>query len=285
VAELAKENKSIANLEKTLTKRYRKTIWVPFITALKRYQMISEGDRICVCISGGKDSMLLAKLMQILQRNSEIPFTLSYLVMDPGYSPENRRKIEENAALLGIPVTIFEKRLFDVVERSGGAPCYLCARMRRGALYEKARELGCNKTALGHHFNDVVETTLLGMFYSSQLQAMLPKLHSTNFEGMELIRPLYCVHEEAVIDFAASQGLTFIRCGCPLSGRNGEEADCDAVGGSKRAAVKALLAQLKKEDPDIEKSIFNSLHDVCLDTFPGYKEKGTLHSFLEHYDE
>jgi tRNA(Ile)-lysidine synthase TilS/MesJ len=285
VAELAKENNRIANLEKTLTKRYRKTIWVPFITALKRYQMISEGDKICVCISGGKDSMLLAKLMQILQRNSEIPFTLSYLVMDPGYSPENRRKIEENAALLGIPVTIFEKRLFDVVERSGGAPCYLCARMRRGALYEKARELGCNKIALGHHFNDVVETTLLGMFYSSQLQAMLPKLHSTNFEGMELIRPLYCVHEEAVIDFAASQGLSFIRCGCPLSGRDGEDADCDTAGGSKRAAVKALLAQLKQEDPDIEKSIFNSIHDVCLDTFPGYKEKGVLHSFLDQYDE
>ena len=285
MAELAKENNRIANLEKTLTKRYRKTIWVPFITALKRYQMISEGDKICVCISGGKDSMLLAKLMQILQRNSEIPFTLSYLVMDPGYSPENRRKIEENAALLGIPATIFEKRLFDVVERSGGAPCYLCARMRRGALYEKTRELGCNKIALGHHFNDVVETTLLGMFYSSQLQAMLPKLHSTNFEGMELIRPLYCVHEEAVIDFAASQGLSFIRCGCPLSGRDGEDADCDTAGGSKREAVKALLAQLKQEDPDIEKSIFNSLHDVCLDTFPGYKEKGVLHSFLDHYDE
>lgn len=284
MAELAKENNRIANLEETLKKRYRKTIWVPFITALKRYQMISEGDKICVCISGGKDSMLLAKLLQVLQRNSEIPFTLSYLVMDPGYSPENRRKIEENAALLGIPVTIFEKRLFDVVERSGGAPCYLCARMRRGALYEKARELGCNKIALGHHFNDVVETTLLGMFYSSQLQAMLPKLHSTNFEGMELIRPLYCVHEEAIVSFAASQGLTFIRCGCPLSGRDGEEADCDTAGGSKRAAVKALLAQLKKEDPDIEKSIFNSIHNVCLDTFPGFKEKGVLHSFLDNYD-
>jgi tRNA(Ile)-lysidine synthase TilS/MesJ len=252
--------------------------------AVRTYQLISPGDRIAVCISGGKDSMLLAKLMQELSRHTTVPFELRFLVMNPGYAPANLRKIQENAGLMEIPIEIFDSDVFDVANSAEDNPCYLCARMRRGALYEKARGLGCNKIALGHHFNDVVETTLLGMLYSSQLQAMLPKLHSTNFEGLELIRPLYCVHEEAVIDFAAAHGLSFIRCGCPLSGRGGEEADCDAVGGSKRASVKALLARLKEEDPDIEKSIFNSIHAVCLDTFPGYKEKGTMHSFLDDYD-
>jgi tRNA(Ile)-lysidine synthase TilS/MesJ len=240
--------------------------------------MISEGDKICVCISGGKDSMLLAKLLQILQRNSEIPFTLSYLVMDPGYSPENRRKIEENAALLGIPVTIFEKRLFDVVERSGGAPCYLCARMRRGALYEKARELGCNKIALGHHFSDVIETTLMGMLWGAQIQGMLPKLHSTNYEGMELIRPLYKVHEDSIIAWARYNSLEFLACACRMT----EEAERDEDA-SKRRETKRLIRELKKTNPDIEKNIFNSIHRVSLDTMVAYKTGGVMHSFLDNY--
>ena len=271
-------------VERSIAKTMRRALWVPFITALKEYELIQAGDSICACISGGKDSMLMAKMLQMLQRNSDVPFTLRFLVMDPGYSPEDRRRIEENAALLGLPVEFLEKHIFRVVEEQegGGAPCYLCARMRRGALYEKAREMGCNKIALGHHFNDVVETTLMGMFYSSQLQAMMPKLHSTNFEGMELIRPLYCVQEEDIIAWADANRLSFIHCACPLSRDGG---GCDSGSQGKRAEVKQLLRRLKQKEPDIEKSIFNSLHAVCLDTFPGYKEKGTVHSFLDHYDE
>ena len=270
-------------VERSIARTMRRKLWVPFITALKNYELIKEGDRICACISGGKDSMLMAKLLQMLQRNSDVPFTLRYLVMDPGYRPEDRKRIEENAARLGLPVQFLEKKIFKVVEQQGGsgAPCYLCARMRRGALYEKAKELGCNKIALGHHFNDVVETTLMGMFYSSQLQAMMPKLHSQNFEGMELIRPLYCVHEEDILSWADANGLSFIHCACPLSW-DGE--GCDSGSDSKRAEVKQLLGRLKEEEPDIEKSIFNSLHAVCLDTFPGYKENGEAHSFLEWYE-
>ena len=267
-------------IERSIIKKYRKELWTPFIVAVKRYELVQEGDKIAVCISGGKDSMLMAKLMQELQKHSDVPFELVFLVMDPGYNEINRQKIESNAELLHIPVTIFESNIFSVANNTDKNPCYLCARMRRGHLYSKARELGCNKIALGHHFNDVIETTVLGMFFGSQLQAMPPKLHSTNFSGMELIRPLYCVHEDSVIAWRRYNDLEFIQCACRFT------ENCAASGGgSKRQEVKELLRRLKQDNPDIEKSIFNSIHAVSLDTIIGYKTHGELHSFLEGYDE
>ena len=265
--------------ERSINKKYRKELWTPFMQAVRRYELIQPGDRIAVCISGGKDSMLLAKLMQELRRHIEVPFELAFLVMDPGYNAANRRKIEENAALLRVPVTIFESNVFAVANGTDHNPCYLCARMRRGHLYAKAKEMGCNKIALGHHFNDVIETTVMAMFYGAQLQAMLPKLRSDNFEGMELIRPLYCVHEEDIIAWARYNRLEFIRCACSFT----ENAAVD-VGASKRQEIKQLIKTLKRGNPDIEKSIFNSIHAVCLDTMPGWKTGGQEHSFLERYD-
>ena len=265
--------------ERSINKKYRKELWTPFMQAVRRYELIQPGDRIAVCISGGKDSMLLAKLMQELRRHTEVPFELAFLVMDPGYNAANRRKIEENAALLRVPVTIFESNVFAVANGTDHNPCYLCARMRRGHLYAKAKEMGCNKIALGHHFNDVIETTVMAMFYGAQLQAMLPKLRSDNFEGMELIRPLYCVHEEDIIAWARYNRLEFIRCACRFT----ENAAVD-VGASKRQEIKQLIKTLKRGNPDIEKSIFNSIHAVCLDTMPGWKTGGQEHSFLERYD-
>ena len=269
-------------VERSIITKYRKVLWNPFIEAVKRYEMIQPGDRIAVCISGGKDSMLLAKLMQQLQKHSDFPFEFVFLVMDPGYNELNRRKIESNAALLNIPVTIFESDIFEVADSAGKSPCYLCARMRRGYLYSRAQELGCNKIALGHHFNDVVETTLISMFYGSQLQAMLPKLHSTNFEGMTLIRPLYCVHEDDIIAWARDNGLEFIQCACRLTERSA--ADAGDVNVSKRKEIKLLLRRLRQGNPNIEKSIFNSIHAVALDTMPGFKTDGVEHSFLERFD-
>ena len=268
-------------IERSLQTKFRKTIWNPFIEAVKRYELIAAGDKIAVCISGGKDSMLMAKLMQMLARHSDVPFELVYLVMDPGYNEINRRKIEANAALLHIPVTIFETDIFAVANSTDKSPCYLCARMRRGHLYAKARELGCNKIALGHHFSDVVETTVMGMFYGSQLQAMPPKLHSTNFAGMELIRPLYCVHEDSIIAWKNYNELEFIRCACRFT-ENCTMCD-NGGGGSKRQEVKTLLRRLKRDNPDIEKSIFNSIHAVCLDTMVGYKTGGREYEFNEIY--
>ena len=270
-------------VERSIITKYRKVLWNPFIEAVKRYEMIQPGDRIAVCISGGKDSMLLAKLMQQLQKHSDFPFELVFLVMDPGYNELNRQKIESNAALLNIPVTIFESDIFEVADSAGKSPCYLCARMRRGYLYSRAQELGCNKIALGHHFNDVVETTLISMFYGSQLQAMLPKLHSTNFDGMTLIRPLYCVHEDDIIAWARDNSLEFIQCACRLTERSA--ADTGDVNVSKRKEIKLLLRRLRQGNPNIEKSIFNSIHAVSLDTMVGYKTHGVRHSFLEHYDD
>ena len=269
-------------VERSIITKYRKVLWNPFIEAVKRYEMIQPGDRIAVCISGGKDSMLLAKLMQQLQKHSDFPFELVFLVMDPGYNELNRHKIESNAALLNIPVTIFESDIFEVADSAGKSPCYLCARMRRGYLYSRAQELGCNKIALGHHFNDVVETTLISMFYGSQLQAMLPKLHSTNFKGMTLIRPLYCVHEDDIIAWARDNDLEFIQCACRLTERSA--ADTGDVSVSKRKEIKLLLRRLRQGNPNIEKSIFNSIHAVALDTMPGFKTGGIEHSFLEHFD-
>ena len=268
-------------IERSLQTKFRKTIWNPFIEAVKRYELIAAGDRIAVCISGGKDSMLMAKLMQMLARHSDVPFEPVFLVMDPGYNEINRRKIESNAALLHIPVTIFETDIFAVANSTDKSPCYLCARMRRGHLYAKARELGCNKIALGHHFSDVVETTVMGMFYGAQLQAMPPKLHSTNFAGMELIRPLYCVHEDNIIAWKNYNELEFIRCACRFT------ENCTMCaggeGGSKRQEVKTLLRRLKRDNPDIEKSIFNSIHAVCLDTMVGYKTGGREYDFNALY--
>ena len=269
-------------IERSIIKKFRKSIWNPFILAVKRYELVKEGDRIAVCISGGKDSMLLAKLMQELHRHSDVLFELKFLVMDPGYNAANREKIESNARLLHIPITIFETDIFEIADSVTQSPCYLCARMRRGHLYSKAKELGCNKIALGHHFSDVIETTLLGMFYGSQLQAMLPKLHSTNFEGMELIRPMYCIHEEDVVAWRNYNNLEFIQCACRFTEKY---TLCSNEGGiSKRQEIKQLIKTLKVENPLIEKSIFNSIHSVCLDTMLGYKFKGVEHSFLDDYD-
>ena len=268
--------------ERSITKKYRDVIWDPFIRALKQYELLREGDRVAVCISGGKDSMLLAKLMQMLRRYSDFPFELVYLVMDPGYTAENREKIEENARLLGIPVTVFETNIFDVADSAEKYPCYLCARMRRGHLYKKARELGCNKIALGHHFDDVVETTVMSMFYGSQLQGMIPKVHSLHYEGMELIRPLYCVREEDIIKWSRYNGLSFIRCACKVTQRIAHSED--GTGDSKRQEIKLLLRELSKTNPNIYNSVFNSIHAVHIDTFPAYKTKGEEHSFLEKYN-
>ncbi|MDO4974666.1 MAG: ATP-binding protein [Eubacteriales bacterium] len=269
-------------VERSLITKFRKTIWRPFVEGVRRYELIQPGDRIAVCISGGKDSMLMAKLLQQLQKHSDFPFELRYLVMDPGYNAANRARIEENAALLQVPVTIFESEIFEAANSTDRNPCYLCARMRRGHLYAKAQELGCNKIALGHHFNDVIETTVMAMFYGAQLQAMLPKLHSTNFPSMELIRPLYCVREEAILHWCRYNDLHFIQCACRFTEAIG--ASGDGTGESKRQEIKLLIRELSKKNPNLEISIFNALHAVCLDTFPGYKSHGEAHSFLESYD-
>ena len=276
---MRKELRFSQMVERSITKKYRKEIWNAFVGAVKRYELIQAGDRIAVCISGGKDSMLLATLMRMLQKYSEVPFELIYLAMDPGYNSENRRQIEKNAALLELPLTVFETDIFDVTAKTDRYPCYLCAKMRRGHLYSKAKELACNKIALGHHFSDVIETTVMAMFYGSQLQGMIPKLKSTNFEGMELIRPLYCVHEDDIIAWARYNDLRFIQCACRFT----DAAFVEETGGTKRREIKELIRELKKTNPNIEKSIFNSLHRVHLDTFVGFKTKGEYHSFLERY--
>ena len=277
---MKRELEGYQKIEQSITKKYRKPLWNKFIRAVKEYELIKSGDRIAVCISGGKDSMLMAKLMELLQRYSEVPFELVYLVMDPGYAPENRKKIESNAKKLNIPITIFETDIFDTANKAEKYPCYLCARMRRGHLYSQAQKLGCNKIALGHHFSDVIETTVMSMFYGAQLQGMIPKLHSTNFPGMELIRPMYCIHEDDIISWARYNDLSFLRCACRFTEMQ-DRADSDEIG--KRMETKRLIKELKKTNPDIEKSIFNSLHVVHIDPFPGYKTGNERHSFLENY--
>ena len=245
---MGRELKKYELVERSIIKTYRKRIWNPFLIALKKYKLVNAGDKIAVCISGGKDSMLMAKLLQELHKYSDVQFELVYLVMDPGYNIENRRKIEENAKLLNVPITVFETNIFSVADKTEKSPCYLCARMRRGHLYKKAQDLGCNKIALGHHFNDVIETTLLGMFYGSQLQAMPPKLHSTNFEGMELIRPMYCIREDAIIAWQRYNELEFIQCACRFTENCG-----NVMMDSKRQEIKQLIKDLKKKNPNIEK--------------------------------
>ena len=269
-------------IERSIIKKYRDELWKPFVYAVKKYELIQAGDKIAVCISGGKDSVILAKLMQELQRHTSQPFELVFMVMDPGYKPENRKLIEDNATLLGIPITIFDSDIFDVTVSVEKNPCYLCARMRRGFLYAKAQELGCNKIALGHHFSDVIETTVMGLFYGGQLQAMPPKLRSKNFPGMELIRPLYCVHEDAIIAWKNYNHLQFLQCACRFTEER--EAAGDGVGRSKRQEIKFLLRELKKTNPNIEKSIFQGINGLQLDTFPGFKHRGVFHSFPELYN-
>lgn len=276
---MARELKKIELIEQSINKTYRKEIWNNFVAAVKNYQLISEGDRIAVCISGGKDSMLLAVLLRMLKRYSEVEFSLEFIVMDPGYSPENRQKIEKNLELLEIKAHIFQSNIFDTVNSVGGSPCYLCARMRRGHLYAEAKKLGCNKIALGHHLSDVIETTLMGMMYGSQIQGMLPRLKSTNFDGMELIRPLYCVNEESILKWMNHNSLEFIRCACSFT----QKATCDD-GESKRLETKLLIKELKKTNPEIETNLFNSIHRCNVDTLVGYKQNGEQHSFLEKLD-
>ena len=270
-------------VEQTIVRRYHEELWSPFCKAIKRYQLIQPGDKIAVCISGGTDSMLMAKMMQMLHRHTAIPFDVEYLIMDPGYNAENRKKVISNAEFLEIPYTLFESDIFEVANAQDKNACFLCARMRRGCLYGKAQELGCNKIALGHHFDDVIGTTVLGMFYGGQLQAMIPKLKAKNFPGMELIRPLYLVHEEDIVTWARANGLEFIQCACRFT----ENAAPDAGGhsNSKRLEIKNLIKQLKKDNPTIEDNIFASIHTVQLDTMVGWKYKGKEISFLDQYDE
>ena len=268
-------------IERSLIKKYRKEIWNPFIAGVKRYELVNDGDKIAVCISGGKDSMIMANLMRHLQRISDTNFELVYLCMDPGYKDVNRKRIEDNAKLMNIDLTVYNSDIFDAVNTMDGSPCYMCARMRRGHLYAKAKELGCNKIALGHHFDDVIETTLMGMMYGAQIQGMLPKLHSTNFEGMELIRPLYCVHEDAIIAWKNYNNLEFIQCACRFV--ENRDASEDGIGESKRQEIKFLIRDLKKINPLVDSNIFNSIHAVNVDTMPGYKMNGKEYSFLDNF--
>ena len=273
----------VQQIEQSIVKPYHETLWSPFCKAIRRYNLIQPGDIIAVCISGGKDSMLMAKMMQMLHRHTEIPFQVEYLIMDPGYNEVNRRKVESNASFLEIPYTLFESDIFEVANAQDRNPCFLCARMRRGCLYKKARELGCNKIALGHHFDDVIGTTVMAMLYGGQLQAMPPRLKSQNFPGMELIRPLYMVHEEDIIAWKNTNELSFIQCACRFT-ENCTMCD-NGQGGSKRQEVKQLLKMLKKDNPNVEENVFSSIHSLQLDTMVGWKYQGQKHSFLEFFDE
>lgn len=269
-------------IERSIIKKFRKGIWRKFTKGIREYDLIQDGDKIAVCISGGKDSMLMAKLFQELQRHNRFPFEVTFLVMDPGYSKENRQIIENNAKKLNIPLTIFESDIFEAVLHVEKSPCYLCARMRRGHLYAKAKELGCNKIALGHHYDDVIETILMGMLYGAQVQTMMPKLHSTNFEGMELIRPLYLVREDDIKKWRDYNELHFLQCACKFT------ETCSIEGGdssSKRMEIKHLIRDLKKTNPFVEGNIFKSVENVNLSTVIAYKQDGVKHHFLESYDE
>lgn len=269
-------------IERSIHKKFRNSLWNPFIAAIKRYDLIAPGDRIGVCISGGKDSMLMAKLFQELLRHSDTPFEAVFLVMDPGYQEKNRRLLEENAKLLNLPIQIFETDIFAVTASTEKNPCYLCARMRRGYLYSFAKSLGCNKIALGHHYDDVIETILMGMLYGSQIQTMMPKLHSTNFPGMELIRPMYLIREADIKTWRDVNGLHFIQCACKFTD------SCTTCGNeenrSKRAEIKELIQTLKAKNPEVEAHIFRSVENVNVDTVIAYKKHGKKISFLEEYD-
>lgn len=268
--------------EESIRKKYHKQLFTPFAKACKTYRLIEEGDRIAVCISGGKDSMLMAKLFQEIQRHRQCNFELTFLVMDPGYNKDNRALIESNAKALGIPVTIFESDIFDAVDTIDKSPCYICARMRRGYLYSKAKSLGCNKIALGHHYDDVIETILMGMLHGGQIQTMMPKLHSTNFEGMELIRPLYLIRENDICAWRDYNDLHFLQCACHFTDTC---TTCheDGTTSSKRLETKKLIAELKKDNPFVESNIFKSVENVNLSTVIAYKQDGVRHHFLDEY--
>ena len=270
-------------VERSIVKRFRKEIWRPFVKGINEYEMIQDGDKIAVCISGGKDSMLMAKLFQELERHGKKNFELEFLVMDPGYNEKNYNQIVENAKKLEIPITIFQSTIFDAVVDIENSPCYLCARMRRGYLYSKAKELGCNKIALGHHFDDVIETIVMGMMFGAQIQTMMPKLHSTNFPGMELIRPLYLIREEDIIRWCKHNGLEFIRCACRFTEACELRGEAEQL--SKRMLVKQLIHSLEKDNEYVAKNIFRSVENVNLNTVIGYKKDGVRHHFLENYSE
>ncbi|MBQ6170925.1 MAG: ATPase [Ruminococcus sp.] len=281
---LKMENSQVTEaVELSLRKKFKKSIWCKFTKAINEYELVKPNDKIAVCISGGKDSMLMAKLFQELKRHDKFPFEVVFLVMDPGYSPENRRVIEENARSMSIPVHIFESDIFDSVYNIEKNPCYICARMRRGYLYSHAKALGCNKIALGHHFDDVIETILMGMLYGGQVQTMMPKLHSTNFEGMELIRPLYLVREDDIKHWRDYNGLHFIQCACKFTDTCTTCAP-DSRSVSKRLEIKNLIAELKKVNPQVEKNIFRSVENVNVNTVIAYKDDEGVHRFLDTYD-
>ena len=271
------------HVELSIRKKFKKKIWSKFTKAVREYELVKEGDRIAVCISGGKDSMLMAKLFQELKRHNKFNFEVKFLVMDPGYSPENRKVIEENARKMKIPIQIFESNIFESVFEIEKSPCYICARMRRGYLYNFAQQMGCNKIALGHHYDDVIETILMGMLYSAQVQTMMPKLHSTNFEGMELIRPMYLIREDDIKAWRDYNDLHFIQCACKFTDTcttcNNEENQ------SKRMEIKKLIAELKKTNPFVEGNIFKSVENVNLSTIIAYKQNGQVHHFLDTYND
>ncbi len=271
------------DIEKSIIKKFRKEIWGKFIKAVQDYELIKENDNIMVCISGGKDSFLMAKCIEELIKHGKFPFNAHYVVMDPGYNEVNRKKIEENAKILNVPVEIFDSDIFDVVSRvSFKNPCYMCARMRRGFLYAKAKELGCNKIALAHHFNDVIETTLLSMFYAGEIRTMVPKLHSENFEGLELIRPMYLVHEENVVSWAKYNKLSFINCACRFT-ENCSLNDDDTT--SKRREMKKLIKKMIEANPNADINVFRSMENVNLDCVLGYTKDGEKHDFLDEYED
>lgn len=269
-------------IESSITGKYKEIIWERFLDGVKKYELIKDGDKVCVCISGGKDSMLTAKLMQELHRQNIINFDVEYLVMDPGYNAINRRTIENNAKLLNIPIHIFETDIFDSVANVIDHPCYLCARMRRGYLYKEAAKLGCSKIALGHHFDDVIETILMGMLYGAQVQTMMPKLHSTNHKGMELIRPMYMIREADIISWARENGLQFIQCACRFT-ENCTMCD-NGGGGSKRQEMKTLIKRFRQINPKIEMNIFKSVENVDLNNIIGFHDNNMQYNFMEDYD-
>lgn len=275
------DNDRLKDIERSINKKFHKQLWSRFTAGINDYKLVEPGDKIAVCISGGKDSMFMAKLFQELKRHNKFPFELVFLVMDPGYNPKNRELIESNARLLNIPVTIFESNIFESVVHIEKSPCYLCARMRRGHLYSKAKELGCNKIALGHHYDDVIETVLMGMLYGGQVQTMMPKLHSTNFEGMELIRPMYLIREEDIKHWCSYNGLHFLQCACRFT----EDCATKPDNNSKRQEIKEMIRSMKRVNPQVESNIFRSVENVNIDTVISYKKNGIKHSFLEEYDK
>ncbi len=267
-------------IERSIITTYRKKLWVPFIKAVKEFKLINEGDKIAVCISGGKDSMLMAKLIEEIKKHGDCNFEVHYIVMDPGYSVENRNKIIENAKIMNIPIEIFDSDIFEIVTNMDDNPCYLCARMRRGCLYKKAQQLGCNKIALGHHFDDVIETVLMGMLYAGQIQTMMPKLHSNNYPNMEIIRPMYYIREHDINFWKKYNDLDFIRCACRFT----EQASCDN-GLSKRKEIKDLIKELHKVNPYVENNIYRSMYNVNLNMVIEYSKDGKKYNFLDTYDE